>query len=170
VNTAPKTIRTIDALAGVFTVSLGAAALTEAIRMPRFAERGVDPYTTPGVTPGMIAIALIIFGLLLAIRALRGGSTGAGVTIHVWTRDAALRIGLTLTITLTYGGFLFGNVPFIPATIAFVFAFTMALELVNADRKVSGPVLLGGAVLLALGAGFGIDFIFREVFLVRLPG
>lgn len=169
-TTAPSSIGRIDALAGLFTVSIGAATLIEAIRMPRFAERGVDPYTTPGVTPGLIAIALIIFGLLLTIRAVRGGSTGAGVTIHVWTRDAVLRISLTLVMALTYGGLLFGNVPFVPATIAFIFAFTVALELANSDRQISIPVLLGGAALLALGAGFGIDFVFREVFLVRLPG
>ena len=167
---APSSIRRIDAFAGLFTVALGAATLVESLRMPRFEERGVDPYTTPGVTPGLIATALIVFGLVLALRALQGGGTGVGISIHRWTSDAVVRIGLTLALALTYGLLLFGNVPFIPATIAFVFAFTLALELVNEDRQISLPVLLGGAAVLALAADFGIDFVFREVFLVRLPG
>jgi putative tricarboxylic transport membrane protein len=170
VTTEPNTIRRVDAFAGLFTACLGAVAVVQSVRMPRFPERGVDPYTVPGVTPGLIGSALIIFGLMLTIRALRGASTGAGVTIHIWQKDAAFRIGLTLALALTYGLLLFGNVPFVPATVAFVFAFTVALERINPDRKLTIPVLIGGAALLGLGAGFGIDFVFREVFLVRFPG
>ncbi|RYH08283.1 tripartite tricarboxylate transporter TctB family protein [Tropicimonas sp. IMCC6043] len=160
----------VDLLSGLFTVLLGTAGLVESLRMPRFAERGVDPNTVPGVTPGLISAALLVFGLLLTLRAIRGAKGGLGVTIHRWNRASILRTVLTIALALTYGMLLFGSFPFIPVTAGFVFVFVVALELVNPDRKLSLPVLIVGAALLALVAAAGIHIVFKEIFLVRLPG
>ncbi|MGR3639187.1 tripartite tricarboxylate transporter TctB family protein [Alterinioella nitratireducens] len=160
----------VDLIAGVFVVILGMAGLVESLRMPRFEARGIDPNTAPGVTPGLISAALLIFGLTLTLRAIRGGGTGSGITIHAWDRGAVLRTALTISLALLYGMLLFGSLPFVPATAAFIFAFVVATELANPDRALSVPALLAGAAALALAAAFGIQLIFEEIFLVRLPG
>lgn len=169
-ETQSKAIRRVDLMSGLFVTALGAGALVEAYNMPRYESRGVDPYTVPGVTPGLVSAVLLIFGLLLAFRALRGGGTGAGVTIHQWDKGAVLRIGATLGLTLAYGLLLFGNVPFVAATTVFIFSFVFAMEAINPDRKLSLPMVGIAALALALVAAFGIDFVFRELFLVRFPG
>jgi hypothetical protein len=160
----------VDLLSGLFTTILGAAGVIASLNMPRFAERGVDPNTVPGVTPGLVSAALVVFGLMLTLRAVRGGGTGVGVTIHDWDRGAVLRTTLTVALALAYGMLLFGALPFVPVTAAFVFVFVVALDLVNPDRQLSLPWLLGGAAVLALVAAFGIQLVFEEIFLVRLPG
>lgn len=165
-----RPVARVDLFAGLFTTLLGIAGLVESLRMPRFAERGVDPSTVPGVTPGLISAALILFGVALTLRALGGGSPGSGVSIHSWTRASAFRTALTVGLAGIYGGFLFGNLPFVPVTAAFVFAFVFLLELRNPDRNLPLPALAGGALALALAAAFGIQLVFEEIFLVRLPG
>ncbi|MBD3624254.1 MAG: hypothetical protein HUJ24_02530, partial [Rhodobacteraceae bacterium] len=53
----------IDLGAGLLVAAIGAAALVESLRMPRFEARGADPYTVPGLTPGLIAAAMLLLGL-----------------------------------------------------------------------------------------------------------
>ncbi|MSU90289.1 hypothetical protein GE300_11770 [Rhodobacteraceae bacterium 2CG4] len=159
-----------DLFSGAVVTLIGLGGLLESLRMPRFAERNADPYTVPGVTPGLISAMLLIFGVALLVRALRGRASGAGVSIHRWSRASGFRTVLTLALTLVYGLLLFGNIPFLPATVAFVFAFTLVLDWANPERRLPLAYLLPGAAVLAVAAGFGIEFVFKEVFLVRLPG
>jgi hypothetical protein len=163
-------LQRVDLLAGLFVVILGTAGLIESLRMPRFEERGIDPNTAPGVTPGLVSAALLVFGLMLTVRAIRGGGPGTGITIHAWSRRAVLRTALTVSLALVYGLFLFGALPFMPVTAGFVFVFVVALELANPERRQSLPALMLGAAALAIAAAFGIQLVFEEIFLVRLPG
>ena len=39
--------------------------------MPRFEERQINPYTVPGLVPGMIAAVITLLGALLTLRAIR---------------------------------------------------------------------------------------------------
>lgn len=160
----------IDLGAGLLVAAIGAAALVESLRMPRFEARGADPYTVPGLTPGLIAAAMLLLGLGLVVRGIRGTGPGTGVTLGDWDRPALIRTALTLGLTLTYGLLLFGNIPFRIATALFVFAFTLCLDWNSPQRRLSRPMLAVFAAIFATAAAFGIDFIFREIFLVRLPG
>ena len=159
-----------DLIGGIVVTIVGVAGFVESWRMPRFENRNADPFTVPGLTPGMICSVLAVLGVALVLRALAGRGGATALPILSWPGGSAQRIGFTLATVALYGFVLFGNVPFIVATTIFVFIFTVGAELLNPERKL-GLVPLGlGALVLALATAFVIRFIFVEVFLVRLPG
>ncbi|HEV7368368.1 tripartite tricarboxylate transporter TctB family protein [Arenibaculum sp.] len=167
-----RTINRTDTIAGLLVASLGIAAFVESLRMPRFEARGVDPYTVPGLTPGILSAVVAVLGVALLLRALLGREGGAGAkpTITVWNRASAMRTVFTVVLVLVYGLVLFGRLPFVPATAIFVFAFTVGAEAINPERRLSIPAVLAGGLVLALASAYAIQFIFTDIFLVRLPG
>lgn len=158
-----------DALFGTLWTGLGLAIAVASWRMDRLEAQGVDPYSVPGLVPGMLGLLLAAFGLLLA---LRGGAPAADTP----PTDAAAsvaepwRIGLALLLTLGFGlGLLGRGPPFWLAAFLFVFLAILLFEL--PDRRRDGT-LLRGAARAALVASLGsaaVTFVFQEVFLVRLP-
>ncbi len=159
-----------DAIGGLVVTAIGVAGLVESLRMPRFENRNADPFTVPGLTPGLLCAVLTLLGVALIVRAMANRGEPISLPILNWPVGSAARMVFTLLSVIAYGFFLFGNVPFIIATTLFVFVFTVGAELLNRDRKLGFFSLLLGAFLLALAASFFIRFIFVEVFLVRLPG
>lgn len=164
-----KSIARVNVYSGLVVTALGLVGLVESYRMPRFTERGIDPHTIPGLTPGILSAALALMGAVLAARAL-SGSIGAATELTPWNRGGVMRMALTLPATLIYGLLLFGNLHFVWATTLFIFVFTLGAELINPTRRASLGRTAVGALTLALIAAFGINFIFTNVFLVRLPG
>lgn len=165
-----------DALFGTLWTGLGLAIAIASWRMDRLEAQGVDPYSVPGLVPGMLGLLLAAFGLILALRSWRGrrrtalpdaplaeGEGAAGVA-EPW------RIGLALLLCLGFGlGLLGRGPPFWLAAFLFVFLAILLFEL--PDRRRDGT-LLRGAARAALVAGLGsaaVTFVFQEVFLVRLP-
>lgn len=167
-----RSINRTDFLSGLIVTVAGTAGLVESLRMPRFEARGADPFTVPGLTPGLLSAVLCLLGLVLLLRGLSGRmlAEGARPSITQWDRTSAIRSIFTVVSVLVYGGLLFGRMPFLLATALFVFAFTIGAELINAERRLSTPMLVGGALALAVAAAFTIDFVFTDLFLVRLPG
>lgn len=159
-----------DLFGGLVVTIIGVGGLVESLRMPRFENRNADPFTVPGLTPGMICAVLSVLGVALIVRAMLGRGGATALPILNWPAGSAARIIFTLATVAAYGFLLFGRMHFIIATTLFVFVFTVGAELLNRDRKL-GLVPLGiGALVLALGASFIIQFVFVQIFLVRLPG
>ncbi|MEO3388546.1 tripartite tricarboxylate transporter TctB family protein [Mesorhizobium sp. CAU 1741] len=159
-----------DIVAGAVVTAIGVAGFVESWRMPRFESRNADPFTVPGLTPGLLCAVLSVLGVALVLRALAGRSGALPLPILDWSRGSASRMIFTLVTVVVYGFFLFGNMSFLVATAIFVFAFTMGAELLNPERKLSLLPLGIGALVLSLCAAFAIRFVFVELFLVRLPG
>ena len=158
-----------DFLTGLLLVALGVGALVSSLDMPRFEERQINPYTVPGLVPGVIATVIILLGALLSLRAWR--EQGAPTRSGGRSPDSAGRFWQTLTLTLVYAAGLVGRLPFWLATALFVFAFVALFEW-QADRT-----LPRGQRLRALGfaAVYGgvvsavVTWVFQDVFLIRLP-
>lgn len=167
-----RTINRTDFLSGLVVAALGAAGLVEALRMPRFEARGADPFTVPGLTPGLLSAVLCVLGIVLLLRGISGRNLteGAQPSITQWTRASAIRTLFTIVMVLVYGTLLFGRMPFFYATALFVFVFTVGAELIDTERRLPAWKLLIGGCLLAGGAAYAIDFVFTDLFLVRLPG
>jgi len=163
-----KNTARVNVYSGLVVTALGLVGLVESYRMPRFTERGIDPHTIPGLTPGILSAALALMGAVLAVRAL--GGIGASTELTSWNRGSVMRMALTLLATLVYGLLLFGNLHFVWATTLFIFVFTLGAELINPSRRASIGMTAVGALALALIAAVSINFIFTNVFLVRLPG
>ncbi|MFC5586115.1 tripartite tricarboxylate transporter TctB family protein [Nitratireductor kimnyeongensis] len=161
-----------DFLSGLVVAALGAAGLVEALRMPRFEARGADPFTVPGLTPGLLSAILCVLGVVLVLRGMSGRvlSESARPSITQWTRASAIRTLFTIVMVLLYGTLLFGRMPFFHATALFVFVFTVGAELIDTERRLPAWKLLIGGLLLACSAAYAIDFVFTDLFLVRLPG
>ncbi len=159
-----------DVIGGLVVTALGVGGLVESLRMPRFAERGADPFTVPGLTPGMICIVLTVLGVALILRAMAGRGGATGLPILTWPAGSAARMIFTLVLVAIYGFVLFGRMDFTIATALFIFVFTVGAELLNRERKLTLVPLMLGSAVLAVAASFAIRFLFVEVFLVRLPG
>src|SRR3954451_4116302 len=82
---------------------LGIAILIGSIRMDRLESQNINPYTVPGLLPGLLGIAMTLLGALLAWRSWRLGgarrlerdTAEAGPAMHgAAARRLALVIGL----------------------------------------------------------------------------
>src|SRR6266480_3508181 len=71
-----------DFLSALGWMGLGVAILIGSVTMDRLEKQGINPYTIPGLLPGLLGIAMTILGALLAGRSWRPrllASTANGV-------------------------------------------------------------------------------------------
>jgi Tripartite tricarboxylate transporter TctB family len=172
----PPSARTMvkaDFVTGLIFMALGLAVVIECLRMPRFEELQVNPYTVPGLVPGILGAIILILGAVLFLRAARAGgwrlAERAPDAKPFLANPGTRRLLLSVALCLLYAGGLIGRLPFWPATFLFVAAFVILFEWpLAADRsdrarRVLWAVLLGAAISAAT------SFVFQEIFLVRLP-
>lgn len=155
-----------DFLFGLLWLALGLVISFESWRMPRLEEQHINPYTVPGLVPGLLGLLLILFGGILATRGWRG----AGPEVPANEDAAAWRIGLGLVLCLGFGlGVLGHGPPFWLAAGIFLFLAVFLFEL--PERRAAGTVARGlvRAGLVAVIGAAALTFIFQELFLVRLP-
>jgi hypothetical protein len=168
-----------DRLFGLFWTVLGAAILFESWRMDRLEQQHINPWTVPGLVPGLLGIVLALFGMVLAARRapprempveqdLLGLEEPPPEPTH--GTDEPWRIALALLLCLGFAGGLVGSgLPFWAA--AFVFLFLAILLFEWPERRAAGTLARGAAQagLIAAVAAALVTLVFQEVFLVRLP-
>jgi len=152
---------------------LGLAVLVGSIRMDRLESQNINPYTVPGLLPGLLGIAMLFLALLLGWRALRAGALSPGAaTRHRVDRADALRIALVIGICVAFGVGLVGHgLPFWLAAAIFVTVAILVFDQpyrAQAGRRLSLRDVVF-AVTIGLGAGGMITLVFQVLFLVRLP-
>lgn len=173
----PARMDRLDLISAVVLILFAGGALFESLRMDRLEELNVDPYTAPGLVPGLVSCLLLLCGIVLLVRSLRRtgwrlGLSGAAVARFVRYPEVR-RVALTLLLTFVFALGLFGRLAFPYAASIFVFAFIVLmspagsteLSLSLLARVKTCAIALG----IALVAGFSIDFIFTQVFIVKLP-
>jgi putative tricarboxylic transport membrane protein len=160
-----------DLVSGIAFAALGLAVLVGSWQMPRPEERGVHPLTVPGLVPGLLGLALLLCGGLLAAGAWRAGDLRAGLAALAGLARGpeAQRVGIALALVLLYTLVLVGWLPFSVATALFVFAFIVAFELLLAPAPPSPGRTLAWAAAVAIVAGVAVVLVFERGFLVRLP-
>jgi putative tricarboxylic transport membrane protein len=151
-------------------MALGIAILIGSVTMDRLEKQGINPYTIPGLLPGLLGCAMTILGALLALRSWRPhllASKSAPAD-----RAERKRLLLVLGLCLAFGVVLVGHgLPFWLAAAIFVTVAIVSLQYQqrqSIDRKPSPRMLLKAAAI-GLGAGVIITIVFQEIFLVRLP-
>lgn len=157
-----------DLVSALLWMVFGAAVAIGGWRMDRLEHLHINKYEAPGLVPGILGAAVLLLGLMLALRAIRRGAlrpTAAG------NREGWGRMATVFAAMLTYSLVLVGHgIPFWLATAAFVAAFIFFF-----DRERQNAMGRGTAhqVLLALVYGVTLSavvtFAFQEVFYVRLP-
>ncbi len=157
-----------DARDGLLWLVLGVAVLAGSLTMDRLANQGVAPYAAPGLLPGLLGIAMMLLGGVLALRGWRQRRR----PVPTAERAGWGRLALVLALCLVFGVGLVGHgLPFWLAAALFVAAAILALQ--QAERRAAGQRLtlraVGIAVVIGLAAGLGVTLVFQDLFLVHLP-
>ncbi len=181
-----------DLIGGLLWLALGIIITVMSWRMDRLQAQHVNPYTVPGLVPGLLGLAMLVLGTLMAVRGWRAGarlavssmvSQAAATSAQAQPaeptpeqaqahRAIRVRIATVLGLCLLFGGGLVGHgLPFWAAAALFVTAAVLILQ--GASRKAAGVGLSLRTVLIAavigLGAGALVTLVFQEFFLVHLP-
>jgi hypothetical protein len=159
-----------DFLSAIGWMGLGIAILIGSITMDRLENQDINPYTIPGLLPGLLGIAMTILGALLAARSWRPHLLAAGSAPA--NRAEQKRLVLVLGLCLAFGVGLVGHgLPFWLAAAIFVTVAILSLQ--YQQRQAAGTKLnlrnFVTTAAIGLGAGFAITLVFQEFFLVRLP-
>lgn len=161
-----------DLLSAFGWMGLGIAILIGSVTMDRLENQDINPYTIPGLLPGLLGIAMAILGALLAARSWRPRLLAPAATGASSNRAERNRLLLVLGLCLGFGVVLVGHgLPFWLAAAIFV---TVAILSLQAQQRQSTGQRLNlrmvvTAAAIGLGAGFAITLVFQEIFLVRLP-
>ena len=164
-----------DLVTGLLLATAGIAILVMSIDMPRFEERGVNPWTVPGIMPGAIGAILALLATGLVVRSLRrmrraeDDQAAECVESTSATRPTgAVAVAIAAIIA---GGYvaLLGALPFGWLTFFFLIVFMAAFEFRQwrqEQRKWLRPAWIAG---IAAALALVVPFVFETLFLVRLP-
>lgn len=150
--------------------AFGVAVLVGSIRMDRLEHQHINPYTVPGLLPGLLGIVIIVLALLLGLRSWRrGGAVRDWPAIdHVFIR----RLGLIIGLIVVYSVVLVGHgMPFWLASALYVAVSIVTLQ--HAQLAIIGARAtwrdVAFAIVVGLATGGIITYVFQTLFLVRLP-
>lgn len=157
-------------------IVLGIAVLVGSLTMDRLERQHINPYTVPGLLPGLLGVLMIALGGLLLARSLRRGALraapqpdAASASLH---REAWRRIAVTTLLCGVYGVVLIGHgLPFWAASALYVTGSILVLQRIDRDAQARRftPRGVVQAVVIGLVAAVVTHLVFQEVFLVRLP-
>jgi hypothetical protein len=161
-----------DFLSAIGWMGLGIAILIGSVTMDRLEKQGINPYTIPGLLPGLLGIAMTILGALLGLRSWRPHLFASAVSAAPADRGEQKRLLLVLGLCLGFGVGLVGHgLPFWLAAAIFVTVAILSLQYQSGKStgERSRVRSLVKAAAIGLGAGLAITVVFQEIFLVRLP-
>ena len=156
-----------DLLNAAAWATLGSVILVASWRMNRLDDRGINPWSAPGLTPGVVGALMILLALVLALQSRR---TVAEVAEPPPPPGSLRRTLLAVMLCVGFAGLSLGHgLPFVVEGAVFIFVFTTLFSL--RDWRASGRVRRGlvQTAAIAAGASVFISWLFESVFLVRLP-
>ena len=158
---------------GLAWVLLGGAVLVGSVTMDRLERQDVNPYTVPGLLPGLLGIAMIVLGGILALRSWqRGALQEVALPVTADQREQRRRIWIVISLCLGYGVVLVGHgLPFWLASTIYVTGSILILQRLSHDPQARKLTLRAIVIALAIGLGAAVvtHLVFQELFLVRLP-
>lgn len=162
-----------DLWGGLTWVALGAAILIGSVTMDRLERQDVNPYTVPGLLPGLLGIAMILLGGLMAWRGWRSGAIRtAREPVTALQREERKRFWLVIGLCLGYGVVLVGHgLPFWLASSVYVTGSILILRRLSQDpqeRQLTPRAWLK-ALVIGVGSAVITQLVFQELFLVRMP-
>lgn len=154
-------------------IAFGAAVLIGSLTMDRLERQHVNPYTVPGLLPGLLGIMMILLGGILALRSWRRGA----LTLPVPARTAddqeqRRRVWIVVALCMGYAVVLVGHgLPFWLASAIYVTGSILILQRLSRDEDERRLTPRAWIKALAIGLGSGVitSVVFQELFLVRMP-
>jgi hypothetical protein len=162
-----------DFRGGVGWMVLGAAVLVASITMDRLQSQHINPYTIPGLLPGLLGIGMLLLGGILASRSWRRGALSQPrAPFTALQRETRKRVWTVIALCTIYSVPLIGHgLPFWAASAIFVTAAILIMQRMNTEpeeRRLT-PRLWAKAIVIGLASAVVTQLVFQEVFLVRLP-
>lgn len=165
-STTPVETNRADRWTGLFWIVLGGAIIAYSSGMPIPRNLGATTLTGPGFVPMLLGGALALLGGSLTLRARRGGDAYAPDAPEGPISNGRAMVALVLMVA--YAAALALRQPFIPGTILFVTLFVTVFNW--ADKSMQQRLKTAcGALLLATITAIVIQFLFEQIFFVRLP-
>jgi hypothetical protein len=162
-----------DFVVSLLLMGFGIWIVIHSFKMPRFEDLGANPFSVPGIVPGILGTIIFILSLAVFIRALRQKGYRLGLnrtTVRKFFRDASMqRMLLSSMLCIIYGMVFVGKTNYYLATFIFVLAFLILFQY-NVSERFSNQwrLLLNSLVQALLTAGV-VGAVFRYLFLVDLP-
>lgn len=156
-------------LDAAFWAALGAAILVASWRMDRLEALGINPWSAPGLMPGVVGTLMIVLALVLAFQARRAAADDEPPAA-VPPVGSARPVWVAATLCVTFAGLTLGRgLPFVVEGAVFIFVFTTVFS--GPTWRESRQVARGlvQALIVAALASTAIAWLFESVFLVRLP-
>jgi hypothetical protein len=162
-----------DLNGGLGWMALGAAVLVGSIAMDRLQSQNINPYTIPGLLPGLLGIGMLLLGGILALRSWRRGALSQGLApSSALQRESRKRVWTVIALCTIYSVALVGHgLPFWVASAIFVTGTIVVMQRMNSDpqeRRLTGR-FWAKAIVIGLASAVVTQLVFQEVFLVRLP-
>jgi hypothetical protein len=154
-------------------MALGAAVLVGSVTMDRLERQNINPYTVPGLLPGLLGIAMILLGGVLALRSWRRGALrDAPAPPAPHGSEERRRIWVVTGLCLGYGVVLIGHgLPFWLASTVYVTGSILILQRMSQDpqQRHLTPRVAAQALAIGLASSVVTHVVFQELFLVRMP-
>ena len=154
-------------------IAFGVAVLVGSLTMDRLEQQNINPVTVPGLLPGLLGIAMILLGGIMAVRSWRRGAlTTALPAATPHQREERKRVAIAVALCCGYGVVLVGHgIPFWLASTVYVAASILVFQRISsepAERRLTARVW-AKALVIAVAASVITWLVFEKVFLVRLP-
>jgi hypothetical protein len=158
-----------DVVGGLLWMLFGVVILVASWRMERLEAQDINPYTVPGLVPGLLGLGMMFFAALMLARGWRNGDPRVMPSEVNDGKTAYGRLALALALCIGYAVVLLGRVPFWLA--ASLFVSTSIFILRFGELRAKAQFLRGAITAIAIGIGSGavVTIVFEKLFLVRLP-
>jgi TRAP-type C4-dicarboxylate transport system permease large subunit len=162
-----------DFVVSMLLMGFGVWVVLHSLQMPRFKDLGANPFSVPGIVPGILGTVIFILSLVVFIRALTRKGYQLGLNRQTlknfFQETSSQRMLLTIFICIAYGIVMVGNMNYYPATFIFVLVFIILFQFRGAQEIAARGKMLMSATFEALLAAGIVGAVFRYLFLVDLP-
>jgi len=162
-----------DFVVSILMMCFGVWIVVHSLQMPRFKEVGANPFSVPGIVPGILGIVIFILSLVVFMRSLTRKGYRFGLnrqTLKNFFHETSLqRMLLTIFICTIYGILMVGSMNYYLSTFFFVLVFLILFQFLDAENvNARGKLLILSVLQAVLVAGI-VGAVFRYLFLVDLP-
>ncbi len=147
---------------------LGAVIVVASWRMDRLPNLGINPWSVPGLTPGVVGALIVVLAAALAWQSRKRTAPAADAETPEPT--STRRSALAAALCVTFAGLTLGRgTPFVVEGTVFVAVFIILFSWSTWREEGRVARGLAQAVVVAVAACVSISWLFESVFLVRLP-
>lgn len=162
-----------DFVTSIILITFGGWIIVHAINMPRFKEFGANPFSVPGIVPGILGTIITVLSLMVFIRSIRKMGYRLGITGSVVKNTiqnpSFKRMVATCLICVIYGSGMVGYINYYLATFLYVLMFLVLFQLDRSKPIFVQHKMIIGALTQSMLVAAAVGAVFRYLFLVDLP-